>query len=67
MEKQSKENNDIEKVKVTSAEIIVNGCEDKPYYEIKYYKVYDEECHIGYGSYDLKTVFYFLKEYFEKV
>lgn len=45
-----------EKIKVTSAEIIVTGDLKTPYYEIKYLGVGDDEYTIGYGSYDLKIV-----------
>lgn len=45
------------KVKVTSAEIVVHGTADKPYYEIKYREVGDSEYHIGYSSYKLDNVF----------
>lgn len=62
-----KENNEIEKIKVTSAEIIVSGNADKPYYEIKYYLFDNGECYIGYSSYDLKLVFKWLEEYFDIV
>lgn len=62
----STENNEIEKIKVTSAEIVVHGNVDKPYYEIKYYLL-DGECHIGYSSYDLKLVFNWLNECFDIV
>jgi hypothetical protein len=61
----SEENNKIEKIKVTSAEIVVHGNVDKPYYEIKYYPIDDGECHIGYSSYNLKMVFNWLEEYFD--
>ena len=46
-----------EKIKVTSAEIIVT-CKPKknPYYEIKYLEVGKDEYAIGYGSYDLGLV-----------
>ena len=46
-----------EKIKVTSAEIIVT-CKPKknPYYEIKYLEVGKDEYTIGYGSYDLGIV-----------
>ena len=46
-----------EKIKVTSAEIIVT-CKPKknPYYEIKYLEVGTDEYAIGYGSYDLGLV-----------
>ena len=45
-----------EKIKVTSAEIIVTGDPKNPYYEIKYLEVGKEEYTIGYGSYDLGIV-----------
>jgi hypothetical protein len=52
-------------IKVTSAEIVVHGTADKPYYEIKYYRLNDGECRIGYSSYELKNVFKWLEECFE--
>jgi hypothetical protein len=61
------ENNKIEKIKVTSAEIVVHGNVNKPYYEIEYYPIDDEECHVGYSSYDLKIVFGWLEECFDIV
>lgn len=47
-----------EKIKVTSAEIIVNVKDDskKPYYEIKYLEIGKDEYTIGYGSYKLDFV-----------
>lgn len=63
----SNKNNEIEKIKVTSAEIVVHGNVNKPYFEIKYYCFDDGECHIGYSSYDLKIVFGWLEECFEIV
>lgn len=46
-----------ERVKVTSAEIIVTCKPNKnPYYEIKYLEVGKDEYTIGYGSYDLGLV-----------
>lgn len=45
-----------EKIKVTSAEIIVTGDPKNPYYEIKYLEVGKDEYSIGYGSYDLGLV-----------
>lgn len=55
------------KVKVTSAEIVVHGTIDKPYYEIKYREIGSSEYHVGYSSYDLNNVFEWLKECFEIV
>ena len=55
------------KIKVTSAEIVVHGTADKPYYEIKYCRLDDEEYHIGYSSYELRNVFEWLEECFDLV
>ena len=55
------------KIKVTSAEIVVHGSVDKPYYEIKYREIGSSEYHVGYSSYDLNNVFEWLKECFEIV
>ena len=57
----------INKIKVSSAEIVVSVTKDKPYYEIKYSDLSDNEIHIGYGSYDLEIVFEYLEKYFEIV
>ena len=57
----------IEKVKVTSLEIIVTGTKDKPYFEIKYKEVGKEDYYIGYSSYDLNNVFEWKEECFELV
>ena len=56
-------NNNGTKIKVKSAEIVVHGTADKPYFEIKYYTT-DGKCHIGYSSYKLDFVFQWLKECF---
>ena len=55
------------KIKVVSAEIVVHGTIEKPYYEIKYLVIDENEYRIGYSSYDLKNVFVWLEEYFEIV
>ena len=60
-------NKAFEKIKVTSAEIVVHGTSEKPYYEIRYYDISDGKYHIGYSSYDLSIVFGWLKECFEIV
>lgn len=39
----------------------------KPYYEIKYFDLYDNEMHIGFSSYKLDIVFEYLEKYFEIV
>ena len=55
----------IEKIKVSNAEIVVHGTKEKPYFEIKYFDLSDNETHIGYSSYDLNIVFGYLEKYFE--
>lgn len=55
------------KIKVTSAEIVVHGTVEKPYYEIKYYDIADGKHHIGYSSYNLNYVFKWLEECFDVV
>lgn len=52
------------RIKVRSAEIVVHGTLDKPYYEIKY-QTTDGECHIGYSSRKLEHVFWWLDNCFE--
>lgn len=56
-----------EKLRVTSAQIIVTGTKEKPYYEIKYRKVGKENYCIGYSSYCLDNVFEYLEECFDLV
>lgn len=59
---------DKEKIKVTSAEIIVTCKPEKnPYYEIKYLEVGKNEYTIGYGSYDLGLVTHWRNNCFEIV
>lgn len=55
----------VEKIKVSSAEIVVHGTKDKPYYEIKYRDLSDGQIYEGYSSYNLDYVFEWLKECFE--
>ena len=57
----------IDKIKVSSAEIVVHGTKDKPYYEIEYFDLSDNEMHIGFSSYKLDIVFGYLEKYFEIV
>lgn len=57
----------IDKIKVSSAEIVVNGTKEKPYFEIKYFDLSDNEMHIGFSSYKLDIVFEYLEKYFEIV
>lgn len=56
-----------EKLRVTSAQIIVTGTKEKPYYEIKYREVGKENYCIGYSSYCLDNVFEWLEECFDLV
>lgn len=57
----------IEKIKVSNAEIVVHGTKEKPYFEIKYFDLSDNETHIGYSSYNLDIVFGYLDKYFDIV
>lgn len=66
----SKENairRNIDKIKVSSAEIVVHGTKEKPYYEIEYFDLSDNEIYIGFGSYKLDMVFEYLEKYFDIV
>lgn len=60
-----------QKIKVTSAEIIVENKkglrQEKPYYSIKYKELGQEEYTIGYSSYKLQYVLEWLDTYFEIV
>lgn len=62
---QSEYDNYKKKHKVKSAEIVVRKINEKPYYEIKYFDLSDNEYHIGYGSYKLEYVFEWLEQCFE--
>lgn len=62
---QRKYGNCKKKCKVKSAEIVVRKINEKPYYEIKYFDLSDNEYHIGYGSYKLEYVFEWLEQCFE--
>lgn len=55
------------RIKAINPEIIVKGCADKPYYQIKYYDKEDNLYHYGFGSYDYGTVLLWLREYFEPI
>lgn len=57
----------IKKIKASSAEIVVSGTKEKPYYEIKYLDLSDNESYVGFGSYSLDIVFGYLETYFEIV
>lgn len=56
-----------EKIRVSSAEIVVHGTRENPYYEIKYHDLSDGQTHVGYSSYNLDFVFEWLEECFEIV
>ena len=62
-----KDENCKKKCKVKSAEVVVRKIAEKPYYEIKYFDLSDNEYHIGYGSYKLEYVFEWLEQCFEIV
>lgn len=55
----------VEKEKVTSAEIISREIDGKPYYEIKFKKVGEDEYTVGYSSFKLDYVVKWLNDYFE--
>lgn len=57
----------VDKIKVSSAEIVVHGTKEKPYFEIKYFDLSDNEMHVGYSSYNLDIVFEYLEKYFDIV
>ena len=52
---------------MVSAEIVVHGTVENPYYEIKYLVIGEDEYRIGYSSYDINNVFGWLEECFEIV
>ena len=58
---------DINVEKVTELEFVFRMIGERPYYEIKYKKVGENFYHIGYSSFDLKTVLMFKEKYFEMV
>lgn len=57
----------VDKVRVSSAEIVVHGTKENPYYEIEYFDLSDNEIHIGFSSYKLDFVFEYLEKYFDIV
>lgn len=57
----------IDRIKASSAEIVVHGTKEKPYFEIKYFDLSDNDFHIGFSSYDLNIVFEYLGNFFEIV
>lgn len=54
-----------EKIKAINPQIVVHGTLEKPYYEIFYYDISDNQWHIGYSSYNLQVVKEYLDSYFE--
>lgn len=66
MEKMNEELQECTKrIKVSSAEILVHGSKEKPYYEIRYRDLTDGKVHVGYSSYNLDFVFEWLEKCFE--
>lgn len=59
--------NNTKEERVTDLSIIMEMIDSKPYYSLKYRNVGEIGCHIGYSSYNLKTVLKFIDEYFEIV
>ena len=57
----------VDKVRVSSAEIVVHGTKENPYYEIEYFDLSDNEIHVGFSSYKLDFVFEYLEKYFDIV
>lgn len=55
------------KLKVLSADIIVAGTKDKPYFEIKYKEVGKKHYNLGFSSYCLDYVFEWKDECFEVI
>lgn len=53
------------KIRTHFARIVVSGSPDEPYYEIMYFDPVEDEFYLGYGSFELKFVFGWLKEFFE--
>lgn len=59
--------NNAKEERVTDLSIIMEMIDSKPYYSLQYRNVGEIGCHIGYSSYNLKTVLEFIDEYFEIV
>lgn len=53
------------KIRTHFARIVVGGCPEKPRYEIMYFDPAKDEFCLGYGSFELKFAFDWLREYFE--
>lgn len=67
MDKRPEIEEKINKIKVTSLDIIVTMHGNKLYYEIKYKEVGENFYHIGYSSYDLDIVLDYKKKYFDLI
>lgn len=67
MTKKPKEQEQVDKIKVISPEIIVTMMGARPYYEIKYFDISDCKWHIGYSSYKLENVIEWKNECFEVI
>ena len=59
--------NKVNKLVEDDIEVIVRGIANKPYYEIKYREVGNDDYNIGFGSYDLNNVLKWKEEEFEVV
>ena len=55
------------KAKVDKAIIIVSGTKEKPYFEILYHLLGEDDDRIGFGSYCLTNVFNWREQYLEIV
>lgn len=65
--KNQQENMEVEKIKVTEAEVVVRRVNLGFYFEIKYKEVGSEYYNVGFGSYNIHFVFQWLGKYFEIV
>ena len=65
-ETKTEPNTDI-KSKVDKAIIVVSGTKEKPYFEILYHLIGEDEDRIGFGSYCLTNVFNWREQYLEIV
>ena len=58
---------EVEKIKVTEAEVIARRTNISYYFEIKYKEVGKEYYNVGFGSYNIHIVFQWLDKYLEIV
>lgn len=58
---------EVEKIKVTEAEVVVRRVNLGFYFEIKYKEVGSEFYNVGFGSYSIHFVFQWLDKYLEIV